>query len=211
MIPSCATCGCVLKCNGHSPEGSWKGHISQCARWTWACCGCPWSSLVGSPPGSHGPQKYVLLEREVARYKFFFFCWTASVRFISSPLGVHTEPLTVKTVCVSTWGVYLTHVWGETICGCSLTHLQLWDGFHKGPVWTVATVGLIQQAVQHLPDCLSLIHHHGLRALIWHVYPDHELKKNDRKRSLMLTQTISTSAKSMFNCMKKWHHFDSEF
>lgn len=54
----------------------------------------------------------------------------------------------------------------ETICSCSLTHLQLIDGFHKRPVRAVATVGLIQQAVQHLPDCLPLIHHHGLGALV---------------------------------------------
>lgn len=35
---------------------------------------------------------------------------------------------------------------------CSLTHLQLADGFHQWPVWTVTTVRFLQQTVQNLGD-----------------------------------------------------------
>lgn len=31
-----------------------------------------------------------------------------------------------------------------------LTHLQLTDGFHQRPVWTITTVRLVQQTVQNL-------------------------------------------------------------
>lgn len=64
----------------------------------------------------------------------------------------------------------------QTIRSCSLTHLQLRYGFHQGPVGAVAAVGLVQQAVQHLPDRLPLVHHHGLGALVRHVDPDHQLR-----------------------------------
>lgn len=72
----------------------------------------------------------------------------------------------------------------QTIRSCSLTHLQLRYGFHQGPVRAVAAVGLVQQAVQHLPDRLALVHHHGLGALIRHVDPDHQLRGREEKRRM---------------------------
>lgn len=85
----------------------------------------------------------------------------------------------------------------EKICGCSLTHLKLSDGFHKRPVRAVATVGLIQQAVQHLPDRLPLIHHHGLGALVRHMDPDHQLRREERRGECFV------KVGSLFNSMLK--------
>lgn len=48
----------------------------------------------------------------------------------------------------------------------TLTHLQLANGLHQRPVRAVATVRLIQQAIQDLPRGLPLVHHHGLGALV---------------------------------------------
>lgn len=42
------------------PEGSWKERTSQCVQWTSADSGCLWSSLEGSPPGSHDPRRSAL-------------------------------------------------------------------------------------------------------------------------------------------------------
>lgn len=61
-----------------------------------------------------------------------------------------------------------------------LTHLQFVDALDQGPVGAEATVGLVQQAVQNLSDSLSLIHHHGLGALVRHVHPDHQLRRRTK-------------------------------
>lgn len=58
-----------------------------------------------------------------------------------------------------------------------LTHLQFADALYQRPVETVTTVRFVQQAVQHLTHRLPLIHHHGFRALIRKVHPDHQLRE----------------------------------
>lgn len=100
---------------------------------------------------------------------------------VCHPLCLHCPPICHQCRMKQTINsVYLTQVWWGKWSAAARTHLELGDGFHEGPVRAVATVWLIQQAVQHLPDCLPLVHHHGLGALVRHVDPDHQLRSKER-------------------------------